>query len=60
MRYFEIAQPSAWYIRGDADLKEAAVGELRSGRLRGQWRLGARPVGIRERGVAIFRGARPT
>ena len=39
MRYFEIAQPSAWHILSDADPKDAA-GEPRSGRLRDQWRLG--------------------
>ena len=39
MRYFEIARPSACHILTDADPKDAA-GELRSGWLRGQWRLG--------------------
>jgi hypothetical protein len=39
MRYFEIAQSSAWHILTDADPKDD-VGEPRSGRLRDQWRLG--------------------
>ena len=39
MRYFEIAQPSAWHILTDTDPKDAAGGP-RSGRLRDQWRLG--------------------
>ena len=40
IRYFEIAWPSAWHILTHADPRDAAVGELRSGRLKGQWRLG--------------------
>ena len=39
MRYFEIAQPSAWHILTDTDPKDAA-GEPRSARLRDQCRLG--------------------
>ena len=54
MRYSKIVQPSAWQIQGDADLKEAAVGELRrvGEETNGDW--GARRVHIRPVGFAIL------